>query len=303
MTLTAVCYALVLPCSPTGWNGGWQTRGRSPSDHYLSRRRGSPDHHAQTGSRGLQRRRRDARIVGRRRAADPQAGRHRRGDLRGVAGGRTGGSGRASSTWAAVAVSIRRVTVRTCAAVTAILVSAGCGASPATPAQPGKPVNVKAASMKEGFGTMERLAQAAKQEGTLTVVALPRDWVNYGEIIDTFADTYDIEVKELEPQASSSRSRRRRRSAQAGRVRSDPGRGGVRRGQVRARTRSRAGRTCRTTSRTPPAPGTPPTAATCPSGTTPAPCPRPPPSPISPSPATRSRWTATRCARRRPSRA
>ncbi|MFI7452503.1 ABC transporter substrate-binding protein [Nonomuraea sp. NPDC049714] len=98
------------------------------------------------------------------------------------------------------------MTVRTCAAVTAILVSAGCGASPATPAQPGKPVNVKAASMKEGFGTMERLAQAAKQEGTLTVVALPRDWVNYGEIIDTFSDTYGIEVKELEPQASSRRS-------------------------------------------------------------------------------------------------
>ncbi len=60
--------------------------------------------------------------------------------------------------------------------------------------------------MKEGFGSMERLAQAARQEGALTVIALPREWVNYGEIIDTFSDTYDIEVKQLEPHASSARS-------------------------------------------------------------------------------------------------
>ncbi len=60
--------------------------------------------------------------------------------------------------------------------------------------------------MKEGFGTLERLAQAAKQEGALTVIALPHDWVNYGEIIETFADKYGIEVKELEPNASSRRS-------------------------------------------------------------------------------------------------
>jgi len=98
------------------------------------------------------------------------------------------------------------VTVRTCAAVAAILVSAGCGASSTTPAQPGPPVNAKAGSLKEGFGSLERLAQAAKQEGALTVIALPRDWVNYGEIIDTFAEKYGIEVRELEPAASSRRS-------------------------------------------------------------------------------------------------
>lgn len=59
--------------------------------------------------------------------------------------------------------------------------------------------------MKEGFTTMERLAEAAKKEGTLNLIALPRDWVNYGEIIDTFSSRYGIKVNELEPGASSQR--------------------------------------------------------------------------------------------------
>lgn len=66
-------------------------------------------------------------------------------------------------------------------------------------------MNVKAVTMKDGFTTMDRLAEAAKREGALNVVALPRDWVNYGEIIDTFADKYGLKVNELEPQASSIR--------------------------------------------------------------------------------------------------
>ncbi|TMR09763.1 ABC transporter substrate-binding protein [Nonomuraea turkmeniaca] len=52
---------------------------------------------------------------------------------------------------------------------------------------------------------MERLAEAAKREGELNVIALPRDWVNYGEVIDTFADKYGLKVNELEPSASSRR--------------------------------------------------------------------------------------------------
>ncbi|MFI6500614.1 ABC transporter substrate-binding protein [Nonomuraea typhae] len=96
------------------------------------------------------------------------------------------------------------MTVRTCAAVTALLVSAGCGAS-TTQEKPLPPVNVKAASMKDGFTTMERLAQSAQKEGALNVIGLSRDWVNYGEIIDAFADKYGIKVNELEPKASSAR--------------------------------------------------------------------------------------------------
>lgn len=59
--------------------------------------------------------------------------------------------------------------------------------------------------MKEGFGDLERLAEAARSEGALNVIALPRDWVNYGEIVDAFAEKYDIKVNQLEPGASSRR--------------------------------------------------------------------------------------------------
>ncbi|SDI78763.1 putative spermidine/putrescine transport system substrate-binding protein [Nonomuraea jiangxiensis] len=59
--------------------------------------------------------------------------------------------------------------------------------------------------MKSGFGTIERLVEAAKREGQLNVIGLPREWVNYGEVIDAFADKFDIKVNELEPGASSKR--------------------------------------------------------------------------------------------------
>jgi len=99
------------------------------------------------------------------------------------------------------------VTVRTCVAAAAVLASAGCGASSteSTPAKELPPVNVQAGSLKSGFTTMERLTEAARREGQLNVIALPRDWVNFGEVIDTFADKYGIKVNELEPGASSRR--------------------------------------------------------------------------------------------------
>ncbi|RVX44626.1 putative spermidine/putrescine transport system substrate-binding protein [Nonomuraea polychroma] len=100
------------------------------------------------------------------------------------------------------------MTVRICAAAAAILASAGCGASStesSTPAENLPPVNVQAGSLKSGFTTMERLAEAAKREGELNVIALPRDWVNFGEVIDTFADKYGLKVNQLEPGASSRR--------------------------------------------------------------------------------------------------
>ena len=71
--------------------------------------------------------------------------------------------------------------------------------------KPLPPVNVKAASMKQGSTTLDNLAATAKREGSLTVIGLPRDWVNYGAIIDTFTDKYGIKVNELEPGASSRR--------------------------------------------------------------------------------------------------
>lgn len=50
---------------------------------------------------------------------------------------------------------------------------------------------------------MADLVAAAKAEGTLTTIALPHDWCNYGEVIDGFKAKYGLEVNELNPDAGS----------------------------------------------------------------------------------------------------
>ena len=47
------------------------------------------------------------------------------------------------------------------------------------------------------------LIAAAKQEGALTVIALPRDWCGYGALIDDFKAKYGLKVNELNPDAGS----------------------------------------------------------------------------------------------------
>jgi putative spermidine/putrescine transport system substrate-binding protein len=50
---------------------------------------------------------------------------------------------------------------------------------------------------------MEALIAAAQAEGMLSTIALPRDWLNYGALIDSFKEKYGIEVNELDPNAGS----------------------------------------------------------------------------------------------------
>jgi putative spermidine/putrescine transport system substrate-binding protein len=47
------------------------------------------------------------------------------------------------------------------------------------------------------------LVKAAKAEGELTVIACPRDWLNYGEIFQKFSAKYGIKINELNPEGSS----------------------------------------------------------------------------------------------------
>ncbi|MDQ3499882.1 MAG: ABC transporter substrate-binding protein [Acidimicrobiia bacterium] len=54
--------------------------------------------------------------------------------------------------------------------------------------------------MAEG---MEGLIAAAQEEGTLTTIALPHDWCNYGGVIEGFKAKYGLEVNELAPDAGS----------------------------------------------------------------------------------------------------
>lgn len=50
---------------------------------------------------------------------------------------------------------------------------------------------------------LQALVKEAQKEGQLTVIALPHDWVNYGEMISRFSEKYGIKVNELNPDGSS----------------------------------------------------------------------------------------------------
>ena len=60
-----------------------------------------------------------------------------------------------------------------------------------------------AASDAASADPIAALVDAAKAEGKLTTIALPDDWCNYREVIDTFKSKYGLEVNELDPLAGS----------------------------------------------------------------------------------------------------
>jgi putative spermidine/putrescine transport system substrate-binding protein len=64
-------------------------------------------------------------------------------------------------------------------------------------------VNAREATSAADFGGMDGLVKTAKAEGALNVIALPPDWANYKEIIDTFGAKYGIKVNSAQPDANS----------------------------------------------------------------------------------------------------
>lgn len=91
------------------------------------------------------------------------------------------------------------------AAISALVLTA-CGSDSDSDSgdDSGSGVDAATATSLADFGSFEELEDAALEEGALNVIALPRDWANYGEIIDLFKERYpDIEVTEQSPEASS----------------------------------------------------------------------------------------------------
>lgn len=84
----------------------------------------------------------------------------------------------------------------------ALLLTA-CGGGENEPANNGGNSGNSASGSEEMSEEMETLIAAAQEEGMLTTIALPHDWCNYGEMIETFKAKYDIEVNELDPDAGS----------------------------------------------------------------------------------------------------
>ena len=59
------------------------------------------------------------------------------------------------------------------------------------------------ATSAENVGGRRALIAAAKHEGALRAIALPRDWANYGGLIDGFEKKYGIKVTVEDPQGHS----------------------------------------------------------------------------------------------------
>jgi putative spermidine/putrescine transport system substrate-binding protein len=78
------------------------------------------------------------------------------------------------------------------------------GAAPtAAPAAGGAAAPTAAPAAGGAAGSMDALIAAAKAEGTLSTIALPHDWLNYGEMIELFKTKYGLQVNELDPNAGS----------------------------------------------------------------------------------------------------
>jgi putative spermidine/putrescine transport system substrate-binding protein len=90
--------------------------------------------------------------------------------------------------------------------VVSLLVGCAAPAAPAPAAAPAAtqpPAPAATAAPAPAADPMADLIKAAKAEGTLTTIALPHDWCNYGEAIDGFKAKYGIAVNELNPDAGS----------------------------------------------------------------------------------------------------
>jgi putative spermidine/putrescine transport system substrate-binding protein len=61
----------------------------------------------------------------------------------------------------------------------------------------------KEAKSAADLGGQDKLVEAAKKEGALTIIAVPRDWANYGAIIDGFTAKYGIKINSDNPDGSS----------------------------------------------------------------------------------------------------
>ncbi|MEI6591316.1 MAG: extracellular solute-binding protein, partial [Actinomycetes bacterium] len=60
-----------------------------------------------------------------------------------------------------------------------------------------KVTNLKAA------GGMDALVKAAKKEGTINLITIPRNWANYGEAMDIFHKAFGIKIVDDNPDGSS----------------------------------------------------------------------------------------------------
>ncbi|MFF0036982.1 ABC transporter substrate-binding protein [Streptomyces mirabilis] len=88
-------------------------------------------------------------------------------------------------------------------AVAAALALSACGAAPDDKSTTANGKSAATATSAADLGGLDALVKAAKKEGTLHAIALPRDWANYGALIDGFKKKYGIKIEVENPDGSS----------------------------------------------------------------------------------------------------
>jgi putative spermidine/putrescine transport system substrate-binding protein len=84
-------------------------------------------------------------------------------------------------------------------AIGMILATTALAAMPANAA-----VNASKAQRLYQFGGMANLIKAAQKEGTLNIIATPRDWADYGDAMDIMTNVFGIKISSDNPDGSSS---------------------------------------------------------------------------------------------------
>ncbi len=88
------------------------------------------------------------------------------------------------------------------AATTAASATTGATTAAMAATTAAKPATT-AAMAAGGTGNLDQLVAAAKQEGSLTTIALPHDWCGYGDLLTSFKQKYGLQINELNPDGSS----------------------------------------------------------------------------------------------------
>jgi putative spermidine/putrescine transport system substrate-binding protein len=104
-----------------------------------------------------------------------------------------------------------RAIVAAGAAIGSILLAAGCSSSSSSSSaaatggssSSSAAGNASTATTAADLGGMDALVAAAKKEGQLNVITLPRDWANYGTLMDNFTKKYGIKITDANPDGSS----------------------------------------------------------------------------------------------------
>jgi putative spermidine/putrescine transport system substrate-binding protein len=85
----------------------------------------------------------------------------------------------------------------------AALALAACSSAATTAPSAAAPSAAAPSAMASSGTDLTSLIAAAKAEGGLTTIALPRSWCGYGALLDGFTAKYDIPINNLNPDGSS----------------------------------------------------------------------------------------------------